>query len=59
MEDKVPRTVITLDATNTVIENQFIVSLMKWVDGMMGVDYENIAEQLEFVAKYARKKGEK
>ena len=57
-KDNMPVTTLYLNATNSVPQNLFLVSLMAYIDDMMGLDLENIVDQLEFVAKYARRKAE-
>lgn len=58
-EEKMFITVMTLNVTNSVPENQLMVGLMAYIDHMMGLDYEQIAKQLEFVAEYAKSKSDK
>ena len=55
---KMDRVNFVLNATNSVQENILIVSLMAYIDDMLGLDLDNVADQLEFVAKYARAKAE-
>lgn len=57
-KENMPRTVLYLNVTNSVQQNMLLVGLMAYVDDMMGLDLENVAEQLEFVAKYVRAKVE-
>lgn len=58
IEEKTPTTTLHLNVTNSVQQNMLLVGLMSYVDDMMGLDLDNIAEQLEFVAKYVRAKAE-
>lgn len=57
-DEKMPVTTLHLNITNSVQQNMLLVGLMAYVDDMMGLDLENIADQLEFVTKYIRAKAE-
>lgn len=56
--EKMPVTTLHLNITNSVQQNALLVGLMAYIDDMLGLDLDNIAEQLEFVAKYTRAKAE-
>lgn len=53
-----PVTILSLNITNSIPQNMLLVGIMAYVDDMMGLDLDNIAEQLEFAAKYVRAKAE-
>lgn len=55
-KENMPVTTLYLNVTNSVQQNMLLVGLMAYVDDMMGLDLDNIAEQLEFTAKYVRAK---
>lgn len=49
-------TTLTLDTTNAAKGQELLVGLMSWIDDMMGLDYDSVAAQLDYVANYARMK---
>ena len=53
---KITPTVMTLNVTNAAKGQELLVGLMAWIDDMMGLDYDSIAAQLDYVANYARMK---
>lgn len=55
-DDKVTRTTLTLDITNAARGQELLVGIMSYIDDMMGLDYDSIAAQLDYVANYARMK---
>lgn len=58
-KDSKPSTYMTLDITNSVSGNELVVGLMAYIDDMMGLDLENVADELEFVLKYVKRKAAK
>lgn len=56
MSDTVTRTILTLDVTNAAVGQELLVGLLKRIDENPQLDYEAIAAQLEYAARYARKK---
>lgn len=56
MEDKMPITTLHLNITNAARGQELLVGLMAYIDDMMGLDYDSVAAQLDYVANYARMK---
>lgn len=56
MSDTVTRTTLTLDITNAARGQELLVGLMAYIDDMMGLDYDSVAAQLDYVANYVRMK---
>lgn len=56
MSDTVVRTTLTLDITNAARGQELLIGLMAYIDDMLGLDYDSVATQLDYVANYARMK---
>lgn len=49
-------TTLTLNITNSARGQELLVGLMAYIDDTMGLDYDSIVMQLDYVANYARMK---
>lgn len=49
-------TQLTLNVTNAARGQELLVGLLSYVDDMMGLDYDSVAAQLDYVANYTRMK---
>jgi hypothetical protein len=47
---------ITLNIDNSLSDNMFIVGLMNYIDDTLGLDYEQMRHQLDYVKLYLIKK---
>lgn len=56
MGDNVPKTTMALDITNAARGQELLIGLLSYIDDMMGLDYDSVASQLDYVANYARMK---
>lgn len=56
MTDNIARTKLELDITNAARGQELLVGLLSYIDDRMGLDYDSVAAQLDYVANYARMK---
>lgn len=56
MSETITKTTLTLDITNAARGQELLTGLLSYVDDMMGLNYDSIASQLDYVANYARMK---
>lgn len=56
MGESMPTTTLHLNITNAARGQELLVGLMAYIDDMMGLDYDSVAAQLDYVANYARMK---
>ena len=49
MSKEITPMTLLLDITGSTPDNRFIVGLMNYVDDTLGLDYESMQRQLEFV----------
>lgn len=49
MSNEITPMTLLLDITGSTPDNRFIVGLMNYVDDTLGLDYESMQRQLEFV----------
>lgn len=56
MSNTATRTTLTLDITNAARGQELLIGLLSYIDDMVGLDYDSVAGQLDYVANYARMK---